>query len=82
MKKVILILVIVNLITGCGLIKYTKPGYRNVKNYSERMELLQSNFPEIYGLYRQGDVVIDEMYQYYDRSGNPKVHVSYHYRYR
>ena len=44
------------------------------------MELLQSNFPEVYGLYKHGDVVLDDVFEYNDKNGTPKVHISYHYR--
>ena len=56
-----------------------EPGYRSVRNYSELMELLKSNFPEIYTLYVQGQIVLDDMYEY-TKDGQPKVHISYHYR--
>ena len=67
------------LASGCAMLK---SGYRNVKDYSEQMELLKTNFPEIYELYRQGEVIIDQVYEYRDKNGTPKVHVKYHLRSR
>lgn len=59
---------------------FLQPGYRPIKNYSEQMELLKINFPEIYSLYRQGEVILDEMYEYNDKEGKPQIHISYHMR--
>ena len=52
-----------------------------VRDYGERMRLVRVNFPEIYNLYINGNVVIDEVYTYDDKkTGTPRVHVSYRYR--
>ena len=56
------------------------PGYRNVTDYSERMQLLRTNFPEIYTLYTNGSIIINEMYEYNDKDGTPQVHINYRYR--
>ncbi len=44
------------------------------------MESLKANFPEIYELYKKGEVVLDEMFDYETPEGVKKVHISYHYR--
>ena len=54
--------------------------YKPVKDYRTQMELLQANFPEVYNLYRNGDVIIDEVFEYTGKDDSPKVHVTYHYR--
>ena len=82
MKRFLLILVTAFILTSCGVPKYLKKDYRPVRDYSERMELLQKNFPEVYNLYRNGEVVIEDMYEYTDRNGHPQVHISYYYRNR
>ena len=50
-----------------------------IHDYSFRIELIKINFPEVYDLYRQGDVIIDNVYTYY-KDGHERVHVSYRYR--
>lgn len=82
MKKILILLISLFLFSGCSVFYFLQPGYKPVTDYSEQMELLRINFPEIYDLYRQGEVVLDEMYQYNDKDGTPKVHVSYHMRSR
>lgn len=49
-----------------------------VRDYGEKMELLKINFPEIYNLYVEGKVIINEVYTYNDKStGEPRVHINY-----
>lgn len=87
MRRIVLILSIVSisLITpSCGLMSslfgYNFDHYNKeyITNYSEKMEVLRSNFPEIYNLYCNGKVVIDEMYYYKTKDGEPKIHIEYH----
>lgn len=77
MKKFIFFLIIAGLLSGCAVLK---PGYRPIKDYSERMELLKDNFPEIYDLFRQGKVSLDDMYEYKTKEGTPRIHISYRYK--
>ena len=77
MKKILILIVLALLLSSCAIFR---PGFRFVTDYSERMEILQRNFPEIYNLYRNGDVVLVEMYEYTDKNGHPQVHIEYHYR--
>lgn len=74
MKKAIILLSAIFLLSSCSVIKKTP-----VRDYRERIELIKTNFPEIYELYRHGEVVIDDVYTYL-KDGNEKVHISYHYR--
>lgn len=41
------------------------------------MSVVQSSFPEIYELYKQGEVIIDDVY-YNEKKGS--YHISYRYR--
>ena len=51
-----------------------------ITDYSERMTVLKENFPEIYDLYRNGKVLLNEIYEYVGDNGNIKYHISYSYR--
>ncbi|MBP5505431.1 MAG: hypothetical protein J6X89_04960 [Bacteroidales bacterium] len=50
-----------------------------VKDYSQQMELLKTNFPEIYNLYTQGKIVLNEMYEYINEDDGI-VHVNIGYK--
>ena len=64
-----------------GTIEY-KEGHRlkrkYITDYSEKMSLLKTNFPEIYNLFTLGKVNVDEMYQYVGTDGEVRVNISYH----
>ena len=55
--------------------------YRFVKrhyyDYTERMEILQEFYPEIYSLYLNGLIEITSLYKYVDEYGQIRHHVSY-----
>lgn len=79
MKKLIVIFIIIVTLSSCASLYYKD--YRLITDYSERISLVQDNFPEIYNLYRSGDVIIDEVFEYTDKNtGKERVHISYHYR--
>lgn len=79
MKKLIVIFIIIVTLSSCASLYYKD--YRLITDYSERIVLVKDNFPEIYNLYRNGDVIIDEVFKYTDKStGKERVHISYHYR--
>ena len=40
-----------------------------IKDYSEQMDVLRSSFPEIYNLYCNGKIVINEMYHFKTKDG-------------
>lgn len=68
-----------------GTVKYEigTPLYRNayVQDFDTQMALLKDNFPELYSLYVNGSIVLNNMYKYVDRNtGIIKVHVGYYYR--
>ncbi len=74
MKKILLVLSLMTMLVSCTTKTYT------ITNYSERMEALEKNFPEIYGLYKRGDVIIDRVYYYEKKDGSSGTRVQYHYR--
>lgn len=76
MKKAVFIIPCIMLMLSCAALK---PGYKNITNHSERMELLKYGFPEVYEMYRAGRVNITQMYIYRDRDGEEKVSLRYVY---
>ena len=85
MKKILTLLVTLSMLTSCSFkipnaVKYRD--YHRVRDYTTQMELVREHFPEVYDLYRSGDVIIKEVFEYTDRkTGKPQVHVTYSYRY-
>ena len=86
MRRIVLILSIVSIsfITpSCGfmssLFGYHFDHYDKeyITEYSEKMEVLRSDFPEIYNLYCNGKVVIYEMYYYKTKDGERMTHIEY-----
>ena len=50
-----------------------------VTDYGEKMTLVKVNFPEIYDMYKRGQIIINEVYTY-EKDGKELVHVNYIYR--
>lgn len=73
MKKIILAL-FVALFSSCTT------SIKAIKDYSERMMVLERDFPEIYHLFKNGDVIIDNVYYVTKKDGSVTSNVSYHYR--
>ena len=73
MKRLILLFSVITIFSSCSVIKKT-----HIRDYSERIELIKTNFPEIYELYRRGEV-INDVYTY-EKDGHEKVHINYYYR--
>ena len=74
MKKAILLLSAIIMFSSCSVMKRTY-----VRDYSARIELIKTNFPEIYELYCRGTVIIDDVYTY-EKDGTERVGINYHYR--
>lgn len=74
MKKLIFLLLIVIGFSSCVLNR------TYISDYREQIRLMKANFPEIYELYRQGDVIITSVYTY-EKDGQERVHIEYRYRY-
>ena len=73
MKKIVCLLCFVTLFASCAV----KRTY--VRDYAQQIQLVKDNFPEIYDMYRQGIVVIVNVYTY-EKDGKAKVGITYHYR--
>lgn len=61
----------------------SRPFYKKayVRDYDTQMELLKTNFPELYSLYRDGRIIIHDMYKFVNRrTGTVRVNVRYRYR--
>ena len=69
MKRILLLIIMACMLNGCAI--------NYITNYSEKMRVVQSSFPEIYELYKQGEVIIDDVY-YNEKKGS--YHISYRYR--
>ena len=50
---------------------------RHIREYAERMEVLKTNFPELYQMYVNGTIEIYSLYAYVDDNGVIRHHVSY-----
>lgn len=74
MKRLIILLSIIVMLTSCSVVQRTY-----VRDYGEQIELIKTYFPEIYDLYRQGVVIIDDVYTY-EKDGKERAGVHYHYR--
>ena len=83
LRKILFFMMMCFTLSGCSDILYPQeanlPGYRKIVKYDEQMELLKTNFPEIYDLYRQGTVMLVDMYVYNDENGKEQVHITYRY---
>ena len=47
-----------------------------IRDYGKQIELVKTNFPEIYDLYRRGSVIIDDVYTY-EKDGKERVGIHY-----
>lgn len=74
MKKVIILLSAIAMLSSCSTMKRTY-----IRDYANQMELIKTNFPEVYELYHRGEVVIDNLYTY-EKDGGERVGINYHYR--
>lgn len=89
MKRVLSILIslfVVLSTSSCGvmskLLGYHFDHYDKeyIKDYSEQMDVLRTGFPEIYSLYCNGKIVINEMYHYKTKEGKSMTHIGYYMR--
>ena len=74
MKRTIVILLLGLLLFSSCAVNRTY-----IRDYGDRTQILRTHFPEIYDLYRQGVVIIDDLYEY-EKDGKSRYNVSYHYR--
>ena len=73
MKRLILLLLFFAVLTSCSETR------TYIRDYGKQIELVKTNFPEIYDLYRRGSVIIDDVYTY-EKDGKERVGIHYHYR--
>ncbi len=78
MKKIILVFLTLLLMSSCEV--FGIYSNRSYPDYEEQMQLLKSSFPELYVLYCNGSIVINEIFEYDASDGTRKVHVNYRYR--
>lgn len=74
MKKFIFLLFATIVFSSCSVFNRVY-----VNDYGRKVQLLKDNFPEIYDLYRNGHVIIDDVY-IYEQNGKERVGVNYRYR--
>lgn len=73
MKKFVCLLSFVAILSSCVLNR------TYIRDYGEQIRLVRENFPEIYDMYCDGLIIIDDVYTY-DKDGTERVGVSYRYR--
>ena len=71
MKKLIFLLLIVIGFSSCVSHKIY------ISDYSEKIRIVKNSFPEIYDLYRKGEVIIESVYR---DTKDGKMHIEYYYR--
>ena len=83
MKNLLLLLSIV-LLSSCASFNNFMAGRPAnsvvVTDYSEQMRLLRDNIPEIYDLYRDGRIILNDIYTYYTKEGQSRVGINYRHR--
>lgn len=85
--KKMLLLVITAMVSGCATFPVDindgiyDINYRiiYIDDHQERMEILKQQFPEIYKLFCEGRISLDEMYKLQKKNGKEKVKLQYHY---
>ena len=50
---------------------------RYITDYSEQMNVLKANFPEVYNLYSSGRASIDNIYEYVAKDGKVNFHIEW-----
>lgn len=77
MKRCLPVLVLLlMLLQSCAVMRRDKAF---ILDPVEQEAVLQDEFPQLYALYVEGRISIDEMYLYKDRKGRSKYHISYNY---
>lgn len=52
---------------------------RFITDYGERMAVLKAQFPEVYQMFSNGAVIVNNLYEYVDRDQHIKYHIDYRY---
>lgn len=69
-----------SLLLICLLVSSCLTNKQSITNYSDQMQAVKVNFPELYELYLRGAIIIYDVYTY-EEDGKPRVGISYKYRY-
>ncbi|MCQ2219806.1 MAG: hypothetical protein MJZ12_00350 [Prevotella sp.] len=86
MKRLLAILILCLSLTSCKALMYGSWAsgaafVHPIKDYALQMDILKNHFPEVYDLYKAGKVTCPDVYQYRDKYGSDKYHISYYDRY-
>ena len=73
MKKIVCLLSFVTVLFSCALNR------TYIQDYGQQIKLIKINFPEIYDMYCNGTVIIENVYTY-EKDGKERVGVNYRYR--
>lgn len=87
--KVLLMLIVLNCSTSCFTTlaaisanpECFELEYKEVEDYSEKILLVKANFPELYKLWYDGNIIINKVYTYkQNKTGDERVGIKYRYR--
>jgi len=73
MKKFGYLVLFMTILSSCALNR------TYVSDYSQQIQLIRTHFPEIYNMYCNGTVIIDDVYTY-EKDGKERVGINYRYR--
>ena len=76
MRRFLTVLMLLLALQSCAVLR---TGKFFILDHQEQAAVLQSEFPQLFALYQEGRISVDEMYMYKDRKGRSKYHVSYKY---
>jgi len=77
MKKILVTILFITCISSCS----NEIHKTYITDYNDKMEILKTEFPEIYNLYKNGNIILGKMYTYEDTVSNKtKTHIKYRYR--
>ena len=77
-KRIVLVLVLCIVVSGCSDILYPKKDKKYIVDYRERTEILKSDYPEVYKSYMQGTVMLMDVYTYKNKHGKECVGITYY----
>ncbi len=72
MKKIFILLFVIFTLCSCAKRTY-------IHDYSQRIQVIKTNFPELYDMYCKGIVIINDVYLY-EKGDDIDIKVNYHYR--
>lgn len=72
MKKIFILLFVIFTLFSCAKRTY-------IHDYSQRIQVIKTNFPELYDMYCKGIVIINDVYLY-EKGDDIDIKVNYYYR--